>query len=52
MMKLSQEMLADEVAMRAFYESIGFRAETTERAIKARRDKIAHEKKPAPCAEG
>ena len=38
MIKLSEQVLTDEAAMRAFYESLGISKSTTEAAIKARRN--------------
>ena len=38
MIKLSEQVLMDEAAMRAFYDSLGISKSTTEAAIKARRN--------------
>jgi hypothetical protein len=40
--------LRDEAEMRAFYQSVGIRPETTELAIQARRNRpVLEEKKPS-----
>ena len=50
MIKLSEKVLQDEAAMRAFYRSVGISAETTELALAARRGKpvIPRDSKAVP----
>ena len=50
MIKLSEKVLQDEAAMRAFYRSVGVSAGTTELAIAARRQMpiVPRDSKAAP----
>jgi hypothetical protein len=54
MIKLPEETLRDEAAMRAFYESLGISKSTTEAAIRARRNSPVEQDKqqPSPSRAG
>ena len=52
MIKLSEQMLTDEAAMRAFYEMCGISKATTEAAIKLRRSEPPELDKAKPKTRG
>lgn len=50
-MRLREQMLRDEAEMRAFYQRLGIRPETTELAIQALRDRPVQEQKKPPASK-